>query len=77
MNWEVTRTLDRHRLIFRSHRHWNQYQGKRSAGRRKSVVSIGKMTLQTHLRAMILIRPMTVVIDVNYAKIRNIRKRIQ
>ena len=39
---------------------------------RKSVVSIGKMTHPNHLQVMILIRPMTVIIDVNNAKIRNI-----
>ena len=32
------------------------------------------MTRLTHIRAMILIRQMTVIIDVNDAKIRNIRK---
>ena len=37
---------------------------------------IRKMTRQTHLRAMILIRPMTVIIDVSDAKKRNIGKRI-
>ena len=49
---------------------------KKKSKRRKSVVSIGKMTRQTHLRAMILIRPMTVITDVNNAKIRNTGKRI-
>ena len=43
----------------------------------KSVVSIGKMTCPTHIRAMILIRPMTVITDVNDAKMRNIGKRIR
>ena len=32
------------------------------------------MTRPTHLLEMILIRPMTVIIDVNNAKIRNIKK---
>ena len=48
---------------------------KRCARRRKIVVSIGKMTRQTHLRAMILIRPITVIIDVSDAKIINIIKK--
>ena len=61
-------------LIRWSHIHWTQEQGKRSTQRRKIVVSIGKMTHQTHLRAMILIPPMTVIIAVNDANIRNIRK---
>ena len=43
----------------------------------KSVISIGKMTRPTHLQSMILICPMTVIIDVNDAKIRNIGKMIQ
>ena len=38
----------------------------------KIVVSIGKMTRQTHPRVMTLIHPRTVIIDVNDAKIRNI-----
>ena len=64
-------------MIRRSHRHWTQEQGKRGARRRKSAVSIGKMTRQTHLRAMIMNPPMTVIIDVSDAKIRNIGKRIR
>ena len=46
----------------------------------KSVVSIGKMTRQTHPRVMTLIHiihPRTVIIDVNDEKIRNIGKRIR
>ena len=42
-----------------------------SAQRRKSVVSIRKINHPTHLRAMILIRQMTVIIDINNTKIRN------
>ena len=34
----------------------------------KIVVSIGKMTFQTHLRATILILPMTVITDASYSK---------
>ena len=49
---------------------------RKKTRRRKSVVSIGKMTRQTHLRAMILIRPMTVIIDASNATIINIRKSI-
>ena len=45
--------------------------------KKKSVVSIGKMTRPTHIQAMILIRPMTVITDVNDLKIRNIRKIIR
>ena len=45
--------------------------------KKKNVVSIGKMTRPTHLRAMILIRPMTVIIDVNDANIRNTGRRIR
>ena len=70
-------TLIRHHLIRRIHRHQTQHQRKRNARRRKSVVSIKNMICQTHLRAMILIRPMTAIIDVNDAKIRNTRKRIR
>ena len=64
-------------MIRRSRHHRTQEQGKRSARRRKSVVSIGKMTWQTHLRAIILILLMTVIIDVSDAKIRNIRKSVR
>ena len=48
---------------------------KKKRMKKKSVVSIGKMTRQTHLGAMILIRPMTVIIDISDTTIRNIRKR--
>ena len=44
--------------------------------RRTIVVSIGKMTRQTHPRVMTLIHPRMVIIGVNDAKIRNIVKRI-
>ena len=50
---------------------------KRKSRRRKSVVSIGKMTRQTHLRATTLILPMTVITDASDATIRNTRKRIR
>ena len=47
---------------------------KKKSKKKKSVVSIGKMTRPTHLQAMILIRPMTDIIDVNDANIRNTGK---
>ena len=50
---------------------------KKKSRKKKTVVSIGKMTCPTHLRAMIPIRPMTVIIDVNDANIRNVGKRIR
>ena len=50
---------------------------KRKVKRRKIVVSIGKMNRQTHPQVMTLIHPRTFIIDVNDAKIRNIRKRIR
>ena len=40
----------------------------------KTQIDDNQMTHPTHLRAMILIRPMTVIIDVNYTNIRNIGK---
>ena len=43
--------------------------------RRKSVVSIGNMTCPTHLIAMILIRPMTVITNVNDTKIKKHREK--
>ena len=74
---EVNLDPNRSHLIRRIHRHQTHHQRKIKARRRKSVVSIGKMTHPTHLRAMIMIRPMTVIIYVNNAKIRNIGKRIR
>ena len=50
---------------------------KKNAIRRKSVVSIRKMTRQTNLRLMNLILLMTVITDASDAKIRNIVKRIR
>ena len=47
---------------------------KKKRTKKKSVVSIKNMTRQTHLRAMILIPPMTVIIYVSDANIRSIRK---
>ena len=58
------------------HLHQTQEQVNRSVQRRKIVASIRKMTRPTHIRAMILIRPMTFIIDVSDAKIRNTGKRI-
>ena len=43
-------------------------QRKRKAKRRKSVVSIGKMTRQIQCRVMTLIHPRTFIIGVNNAK---------
>ena len=77
MNWEVTWTLNRRHLICWSHRHLTREKGKRSARIRKSVVSIGNMTRQTHLQAMIMISPMKVIKNLSNSKIRNIGKRIQ
>ena len=48
---------------------------KIKARRRKIVVSIGKMTRQTHLRATTLIIPMIVIKDARNATIRNTVKR--
>ena len=50
---------------------------KKKTTKKKKVVSIGKMTRQTHLRAITLILPMTVIIDASDATIRNIGKRIR
>ena len=47
---------------------------KKKRTKKKCVVSIGKMNRQTNLRAMILIRPMTVIIGVSDANKRNIGK---
>ena len=49
---------------------------KKKRTKNKSFVSIGKMTRQTHLQVVIMIRLMTVIIEVNNANIRNIGKRI-
>ena len=45
--------------------------------KKKNVVSIGKMTRQTHPQVMTLIHPRKVIIDVDDATIRNIGKRIR
>ena len=50
---------------------------KKKIKRRKSVVSIGKMARQNHLRATTLIIPMTVIKDASNATIRNTRKSIR
>ena len=71
----ITRTQDHHRQT--SHQ-WNHPQTcnkrKRNAIKRKSVIKIGKMTHQTHLRATIQIRPMTVIIYARDTKRRAIEK---
>ena len=59
-----------------NHHHQTRHQRKRNAIRRKSIVNTGKMTRQTHHRATILIRPMTVITEASDAKRRAIRKRI-
>ena len=73
-NRKGTRTQNLHILIRRRHRHQTQDWRKWKARRRKSVVSIGKMTRQTHLRALTLILPMTVITDASDTTIRNIGK---
>ena len=50
---------------------------KNKVKRRKSVVSIEKMTCQTRPRVMTLIHPRTVIIDVDDSKIKNIGKSIR
>ena len=50
---------------------------KKKHKKKKIVVSIGKMTLQNHLRATTLILPMKVIIGASDAKIRNIGKIIR
>ena len=63
-------------LIRRIHRHQTRKLKERKVKRRKNVVTIEKMTLQTHPQVMTLIHPRTVIIDVDNAKIRNIGKKI-
>ena len=50
---------------------------KNKSTKKKSVVSIGKMTRQTHLRATTLIIPMSVITDAIDTKIRNTGNWIQ
>ena len=50
---------------------------KKKSKKKKIVVSIGKMTRQTHPQVMNLIHLRTVIIGVNNANIRNIGKRIR
>ena len=50
---------------------------RKKSKKKKGVVSIGKMTRQTHPQVMTLIHPRTVIIGVNDAKIRNTGKRIR
>ena len=73
--WTWTQNL--HHLICQRHLHRAQEQRKIKARRRKSVVSIGKMTRQTHLRATTLILLISVIIDTSNAKRRNIGKSIR
>ena len=77
MNRRWTRTQNLHSNIRQRNLHWTQEQIKRKARRRRSIVSIGNMTRQTHLRAMTLILPMTVITDTSDLKRRNTGKRIQ
>ena len=76
-NRKWTWTLKLHRLIIQRHPHQNQHLREIKAKRRKIVLSIGKMTRQTHPQVMTLIHPRTVIIGVNDAKISNTGKRIQ
>ena len=48
---------------------------KKKITKKKRVVSIGRMTCQTHLRATTLILPMTVITDASNAKISNIGEK--
>ena len=50
---------------------------KKKPTKKKKRRSIGKMTRQTHLRAMIMIRWMTVIIYVSDENIRKIEKMIR
>ena len=77
MNRRWTQTQNLHRQICQRHLHWTQEQRKIKARRRKSVVSIGKMTRQTRLRATTLILPMTVITDASDGKRRNTGKIIR
>ena len=76
-NRRQTRTHNLHRQIRHIHLHRTQERRNRHARRRQSVVSIGNMTRQTHLRATTMILPMTVITYASVAKIRNIRKMIR
>ena len=73
----LTWTQNLHCQIRQRYLHRIQEQRKRKEKRRKNVVSIGKMTRQTHLRATTLILPMTVITDARDAKRRNIGKMIR
>ena len=67
-------------MICQIRRHQTRHLKERKVKRRKSVISIGKMTPQTHPQVMTLIHlihPRTVIIDVEDAKIRNIGKKIR
>ena len=59
-----------------THNHYcqNRHQRKINAIRRKILGKTRKMTRQTHHRATILIRPMTVITDASDIKRRSIRK---
>ena len=63
----------------RTHNHYCQtgHWRKRNAIRRKSFLSIGKMTRHTHLLATFLILLMIMITDSNDSKIRNTGKRIR
>ena len=49
---------------------------KKKLDKKKSVVKTGNMTRQTHLRATILTRPMTVIADASGKKRRATERRI-
>ena len=79
-NQRRTQTQNCRQLIRQRHHHWTQEQRRINARIRKSVVSIGKITCQTHLRAttlILLIKFITDASDASDAKIRSIRKGIQ
>ena len=79
-NQKWTQILNLRHLIHCRHLHRTQEQRKRKARRRKSVVSIEKMTRQTRPRVMILMtltHPRTVIIDADDTRTRNIGKMIR
>ena len=74
MNRRWTQTQNLHRQIHQRHLNLTQERRKIKARRRKSVVSMGKMACQTHLRATTLILLMAFITDTEDAKRRNIEK---
>ena len=75
---QITYTQKNHsQTCHQRHLCQTRYQRKRNAIRRKSILSIGTMTRQTHLRATILILLMTVNTYASNAKRGAIGKRIR